>query len=668
MAISDLFSTEADEADDGSARPTDSEFEFDEIQADPDDPLTVARNEELIAAELEASKSDRRALVARAMSQINELVDLVALAEASDLTAKKEIDHCAALSSEIADVKLEIADTSARVDDREKALDQAKETLRRIEVLREYKQNEIQDVVRSVNSAEIVDLAFVIDATWSMKKHIDNVKRTMVDIVERIKSTNGDLQLRLAVVAYRDIEHDKTKNRFEILDFVRNDEVFRKFLKGLDCVRSDDDPEDMAGGIQKARLLSWSSPTRVVFIVANGPCHGKEFHNRMDNYPQGTPGIDVKEELRLLALNHGDDGSMTVFFGRLADRTDQMISCFHQHGIKLHAVEFEDAIKIASSVTWGVRSSIFKTVSASVSGKGGFAFSMLPTQLEVTKNHSAMAGSGSAELKQFSIVNRLPASDEWQSQPPTYIKTYRSRPIKAMEDLKAPYEFGILKYCRGSRTDSTATSKMLLRCASDPFAEGEMRLAYHGQLATSEEELGLEKSYVVLKSFKYVGDGVNDLKQYLRQMEVSNVAFYLAAVYNKSYRRSRHGRVAFLPVCVVEDVDESKEDAGTRRFCAEPTLPPGSSSFTQYSNNTGYWNQEHLDETLLRFTDFTHRVTDQYLMVTDLQGVRKGNDFYLTDPVVLCKDILRFGRTNLGEPLMHKCISATWAIMKEKGW
>jgi hypothetical protein len=121
-------------------------------------------------------------------------------------------------------------------------------------------------------------------------------------------------------------------------------------------------------------------------------------------------------------------------------------------------------------------------------------------------------------------------------------------------------------------------------------------------------------------------------------------------------------------VCVVEDLDEAKEDAGMRRFCAETPLPTEASSFIQYSNNTGYWNDEHLDETLLRFTEFTYQATNGYLMVTDLQGVRKGSDFYLTDPVVLCEDVLRFGRTNLGGAFMHKCINASWAIMKEKGW
>jgi hypothetical protein len=33
---------------------------------------------------------------------------------------------------------------------------------------------------------------------------------------------------------------------------------------------------------------------------------------------------------------------------------------------------------------------------------------------------------------------------------------------------------------------------------------------------------------MVLQSFKYMGEGVNDVKQYLKQMEVLSIAFYLA--------------------------------------------------------------------------------------------------------------------------------------------
>jgi len=105
-------------------------------------------------------------------------------------------------------------------------------------------------------------------------------------------------------------------------------------------------------------------------------------------------------------------------------------------------------------------------------------------------------------------------------------------------------------------------------------------------------------------------------------------------------------------------------------FASKRHLPVvGSSEVTRFSNNTGYWADEVLDETLLRFTDFTFQPTDGYLLVSDLQGERnQSGDFYLTDPVVHCTDTLRFGRTNLGQDCMPTCLTTARAQRNEKGW
>jgi hypothetical protein len=149
-------------------------------------------------------------------------------------------------------------------------------------------------------------------------------------------------------------------------------------------------------------------------------------------------------------------------------------------------------------------------------------------------------------------------------------------------------------------------------------------------------------------------------------MEVSNIAYFLSKRYNETNRRSPCAYIRFLQVCVVEEEREGNEETGQRRFCAEEALPDG--CFTKYSNNTGYWNDDVLDQSLLSFTRFTYEATGGYLMVTDLQGIRKGQEYFLTDPVILCEDIMRFGHTNLGEKFLKKCIDTTRALIKENGW
>ncbi len=123
-----------------------------------------------------------------------------------------------------------------------------------------------------------------------------------------------------------------------------------------------------------------------------------------------------------------------------------------------------------------------------------------------------------------------------------------------------------------------------------------------------------------------------------------------------------------LFVIVVEEVTKENKSSGNRRFCTEYHLPTDGSAFTKYSNNTGYWDADSLNKTLLHFTKYTYKATDGYIIVTDLQGVCKGETYHLTDPVILCKDILRFGTTSLGEKFIKKCIDSTEEHLKENEW
>ena len=149
--------------------------------------------------------------------------------------------------------------------------------------------------------------------------------------------------------------------------------------------------------------------------------------------------------------------------------------------------------------------------------------------------------------------------------------------------------------------------------------------------------------------------------------DILAIAHFLAKEYNK-VKPSHCLGINVLPVIVVEEVDEKNESSGNRRFCTEHLLPTDGTEFIKFSNNTGYWDEDSLNETLLRFTKYTHDATHGFIIVTDLQGVRKGNTYHLTDPVLLCKDTLRFGNTNLGEKFIKKCIDSTDEHMKENGW
>jgi len=538
-------------------------------------------------------------------------------------------------------------------------------------LLKSIKEQQIKGVIRDVCAAERVDLAFVIDCTGSMAPYIESVKANIKHIVRQVARTNGNLQIRLAVVAYRDISD---VDRYEVFDFVTCIESFEESVGKLRAFGGNDAPEDMAGGIQKANGLSWNNPTRIAFLIADAPCHGSEFHRLADSYPGGTPGISIVNELRDLLKCHDTNGTMSIHFGSITSHTDAMIERFRTgYGIDLSVRSVKDTTKLKDTVTSSVRRSIFKTMT--VTGSHGKVVSFTPPSninslIATVKGGGA---SGMAQLKLFSLVSRIPSTNEWRRCTPLKVGVYINKKIQSLKELQRPIGFGMVQIKKLLRRGSVskATSKtehntMYMRRANNPFAQGEIRIAFYSQLACAVDELDLNKNSMVLKSFKHVGKGIHDKEQYIKQMEVSNIAHFLATQYNTTKKPSHCASVRFLPVCVVEETSSTREHLGERRFCAEPPLPSG--NFAKFSSNTGYWAEDLLDETLLCFTRWTHDVTEGYLMVTDLQGVKHGNNYYLTDPVILCKDVIRFGNTNLGEKFMKKCIDATLSHLKENGW
>lgn len=273
-------------------------------------------------------------------------------------------------------------------------------------------------------------------------------------------------------------------------------------------------------------------------------------------------------------------------------------------------------------------------------------------------------------LKSYKITPNPPS--DWSKVQAETVDVYQTLPISSINDLKKPVGAGIFNFSGGAEdTDadaSTGATKqgMVMRIAPQPFAEGACRLAYHGQVAKAVSELGADGHQMVFKSFKHAGKTANKRKQHLKQMEVSNVACFLARSYNASKCRPSHcSAVHFLPSVVLESKDDGREE---QCYCVERALAgvsDGSVEFKKFSNNTGYWNEDELDETLLRFSEYTYNITGGYLMLTDLQGVKEAcGSFMLTDPVVLCTDVNRFGHTNLGEAMMKKCLASTQAYRK----
>jgi hypothetical protein len=63
-----------------------------------------------------------------------------------------------------------------------------------------------------------------------MGSYIASAKNSIRDIIKCLGSTNCNMNLRLALVGYRDVRDSK---RFEVLDFVSSVDEFEHFLANL---------------------------------------------------------------------------------------------------------------------------------------------------------------------------------------------------------------------------------------------------------------------------------------------------------------------------------------------------------------------------------------------------------------------------------------------------
>jgi len=148
-----------------------------------------------------------------------------------------------------------------------------------------------------------VDMLFVIDVTGSMADYILAVQTQIGAIVEMFHQQHAGVTLRLGLIGYRDF---KDSVRFEILDFTTNTELFRSVCASIVASGGDDFPEDLAGGLREAVRLSWMSVCRMMYLICDAPCHGREFcepeRASMDDFPDGCPFFlrpqDLLVELR----------------------------------------------------------------------------------------------------------------------------------------------------------------------------------------------------------------------------------------------------------------------------------------------------------------------------------------------------------------------------------
>jgi hypothetical protein len=150
-----------------------------------------------------------------------------------------------------------------------------------------------------------------------MKDYIAVAKNIILNFVDSLLTVVPNLPLRIAFVGYRD--HNETDQRFAVFPFSTDIAALKSFVANQKATTTGDCdfPEDVLGGLNVSCALQWSSSLRMLYHIADAPCHGNEFHTPdiLDNYPAGDP-------LGLIAVNllrNLQSKNIEYFFGKIND-------------------------------------------------------------------------------------------------------------------------------------------------------------------------------------------------------------------------------------------------------------------------------------------------------------------------------------------------------------
>ncbi|MGY8633113.1 vWA domain-containing protein [Bradyrhizobium sp. 14AA] len=119
-----------------------------------------------------------------------------------------------------------------------------------------------------------VEVAFVLDTTGSMAKLIDGAKRKIWSIATTIVDSNPDADIRMGLVAYRDIGDDYVTSKIELTRDIQD--LYANLLElkargGGDWPESVNEALDVA--VNKLQWTPGSDVRHIVFLVGDAPPH-----------------------------------------------------------------------------------------------------------------------------------------------------------------------------------------------------------------------------------------------------------------------------------------------------------------------------------------------------------------------------------------------------------
>lgn len=196
-----------------------------------------------------------------------------------------------------------------------------------------------------------VDVVFVLDTTGSMSALLDGAKRKIWEVARFIAKGQPAPELRIGLVAYRDIGDDYVTKFFDLTDDL--DGVYQNLL-AFAAGGGGDTPEHVAKALHEAVFRSsWSenrNTLKLIYLVGDAPPHT----DYNDGYSFHAVAQSARERgIRINTVRCGSDEDTRVAWTEIAQRSGGEFASIDQSGgmVDTHTPYDSELVRLNRSLT-----------------------------------------------------------------------------------------------------------------------------------------------------------------------------------------------------------------------------------------------------------------------------------------------------------------------------
>ena len=340
-----------------------------------------------------------------------------------------------------------------------------------------------------------------------------------------------------------------------------------------------------------------------------------------DDHPQGDPKKRKIQDL----LQNIFDKDIQYFFTEINDSTKQMIEVFNReinflpNGHQITTYRLSSANDLINTIVTSLTVSIAEVKTKTLHQKDNAP--------KVYKNKKIRQ-----ENLNFDDLNLKEHDAE----------IYEFKFIGTIEDIKKLKQDYNNKITGGKKLESLikpARRTAKVKLCESPFNKGNLRYAYAAKIEMPDKSY----KHAVAKHSLYVDNKKDSYEEIKKGIIIQVISKYLGELFLIESKSKK--KISFLNVQMIQLLD-------TYEYYSVEDFLYG--TFKKWSGTLGMMNPTIYSKTLVCFSHWVYEKTDNYMIVTDLQGFERYSlteneeEYVLTDPALSCIE-MQFNDTDFGQ-------------------